>query len=104
MLKKNLWKKSRKSRFPFHLKHQELAILKGKYSFTVYFSFTISFVFVFSCRLRHQNKLFILSRFPTKRVFNIDYKVRPFYLQDDQCDQIGQFIGLWAIFKASGNN
>ena len=21
-----------------------------------------------------------------------------------QCDQIGRFIGLWAIFKAFGNN
>ena len=22
----------------------------------------------------------------------------------DQCDQIGQFIGLWATYKALGNN
>ena len=48
--------------------------------------------------------ILVVLIFPTKRVFNIDYKVRPFYLQDDQCDQIGQFIGLWAIFKAFGNN
>ena len=28
----------------------------------------------------------------------------PYFLHWNQCDQIGRFIGLWASFKAFGNN
>ena len=104
MLKKNLWKKSRKSRFPFHLKHQELAILKGKYSFTVYFSFTISFVFVFSCRLDIRTNFLFYLDFLQKEFLTLTTRFGHFTYKMISVTRLGNFLDFGQFFKAFGNN